>query len=202
VEGLPNVKLPAGASAYSKVYWSRKTISGTFNRSPLVLIYDIDESYTNRYKIELYQGADFNASFDALGDATVSESEGITRIASGSDLTGQFFFIGGSTSPPETVNRFYISTSLSPRAVNSDNQYVRVFGNELSEESFHFMVYNRWGLLIYENRSLKDMTTRGWDGRHKSSSEYLPSGAYPYLLRAKTRQGETVEVKGVISIIN
>jgi hypothetical protein len=202
VEGMPNVKLPAGASSYSKVYWSRKTISGTFNRSPLVLTYDIDDSFTNRYKTEIYQGSDFNASFGALGDATVSESEGITRITSGSDLTGQFFFIGGSIPPSGVEGKFYMSTSLSPHAADPDNQYVRIFGNELSGESFHFMVYNRWGLLIYENRSLTDMTTRGWDGRHKSSSEYLPSGAYPYLLRAKTRQGETVEVKGVISIIN
>jgi hypothetical protein len=201
-EGVPALKLPAGSSAYSDVYWSRKTISGVFNRSPVALTYPIDDGYTNRYKVEIYQGADLGASFTALGEATITDSEGITRVTSGSDLTGSFFMIGGLIPPSGVEGKFYMSTSLSPRAANADNHYVRIFGNEFSEESFHFMVYNRWGLLIYENRSLQDMITRGWDGRHKSSGEYIPSGAYPYMLRARTKQGEIVEIKGVISMVN
>ena len=79
---------------------------------------------------------------------------------------------------------------------------MRIFGNQLSEESFHFMVYNRWGLMIYEDRSLSSMMTRGWDGRRHGTGEQLPAGVYPYVLKAKTKTGEWFEAKGVISIVN
>jgi hypothetical protein len=204
VTGLPDMKLPAGASAYSEVYWARKTISGTFERSPLTLTYSIGDDYTTDHRVELFQGAGLGQSFNVMGDATIIESEGISKITSGSDLTGRFFLVGGVVPlPPGGVEgKYYMSTSLSPHASNVDNQYVRIFGGELSEESFHFMVYNRWGLMIYENRSLSSMMTRGWDGRHKGTGEYLPAGAYPYMVKAKTKQGELFEVKGVISIVN
>jgi hypothetical protein len=202
ITGLPDMKLPAGASVYSDVYWSRKTISGTFERSPLALSYAIDDDYAANHQVALFQGATLGELFNMMGDATITGSEGINKITSGSDLTGRFFLVGGVVPlPPGGVEgKYYMSTSLSPRASNVDNQYVRIFGDQLSEESFHFMVYNRWGLMIYENRSLSSMMTRGWDGRHKG--EYLPAGAYPYVVKARTKQGELFEVKGVISIVN
>jgi len=203
VTGVPDMKLPTGASVYSKVYWARKTVSGTFGHSPVVLTYPVEDGYADSHQVALFQGADLGASFAAMGEATVSASEGVTRITSGSDLTGKFFLVGGTVPPPTTVEtKYYLSTSLSPQASNDDNRYVRIFGNQLSEESFHFMVYNRWGLMIYENRSLSSMMTRGWDGRRHGTGEYLPAGAYPYLLKAKTKTGEGFEVKGVISIVN
>ena len=203
VAGVPDMKLPAGASAYSTVYWARKTVSGTFGHSPVTVTYPVEDDYADSHQVGLFQGADLGSSFAVMGEARVSESEGVTRITSGSDLTGQFFLVGGVVQPPTVVEtKYYLSTSLSPQASNEENRYVRIFGNQLTEESFHFMVYNRWGLMIYENRSLLSMMTHGWDGRRHGTGEYLPAGVYPYLLKAKTKTGEWFEVKGVISIVN
>jgi hypothetical protein len=163
----------------------------------------VDEDYAGSHRVELFQGADLGQSFAAMGEATVSESEGISKITGGSDLTGRFFLVGGVVpAPPDVEAKYYLSTSLSPRASNTENQYVRIFGDHLTEANFHFMVYNRWGLMIYENRSLSSMMTQGWDGRRHGTGEYLPAGVYPYVLKATTRQGELFEVKGVISIVN
>ena len=54
--------------------------------------------------------------------------------------------------------------------------------------------------MVFETYSLSSMISVGWDGKHKG--EYLPSGAYPFVLKATTKTGDVIEKKGVISIIN
>lgn len=202
IEEVPALRLPPASALHSDVYWERKTLRGTFTGSPLSIGYTFDDSFTNRYEVEIFQGHTPDDTFASLGETSFTQSEGVGKVASDNSLTGAYFVIGGTIPPTGVTGEFYMSTSLSPHAANADNQYVRIFGNQLSEAEFHLMVYNRWGLLIYENRSLTSMITRGWDGRQKGTGDYLPAGAYPYLLKAKKSNGENVEIKGVISIVN
>jgi hypothetical protein len=135
-----------------------------------------------------------------LGNSRVEYNDPISKVISDNAATDNIFILGESVPLDGIPGEFYLSTSLSPVASNEDNRYARVFGNELAGNDFQFRVFNRWGLMVYESASLTDMISVGWDGRHKG--EYLPSGAYPFILKAVTKTGEVIEKKGVISIIN
>jgi gliding motility-associated-like protein len=124
----------------------------------------------------------------------------VDKVTSENSTAGRVFVLGESVPPTGIQGEFYLSTSLSPRASNTDNQFVKVFGNQLTEGNFQLHVFNRWGLMVFETTSLTNMITKGWDGRHKG--EYLPTGSYPFILKATTITGEIIERKGMISIIN
>ena len=64
------------------------------------------------------------------------------------------------------------------------------------------MVYNRWGQQVYESNSLEAMQSDGWDGRQKNTGATLPTGTYPFLMKAVDIHGKSFEKQGVISIID
>jgi len=192
--------LPAGVTLFSQTYWQRKNIRGTFISSPLSIGYTIPQDYTNRHVIDILTTDNINNNFALLGNTRVEYNDPISLVISDNAATDNIFVLGESIPADGIPGEFYLSTSLSPVATNIDNRYVKVFGNKLTETDFQFRVFNRWGLMVYETSSLDDMIALGWDGRHKG--EQLPSGAYPFVLKATTKTGEVVEKKGVISIIN
>jgi hypothetical protein len=201
-EDLPAIKSPPEITLYSKIYWQRKSIRGTYTESPLAIGFQVPDNFTNRHVLEIVEGSDLNDEFTAIGRVSVTYDNVLDKVVSDDGLKKNIFVIGESTPRDGIAGKFYFSTSLSPRAADPDNQAVKIFGDQLVAEGFRFLVYNRWGLLVYENASLESMILTGWDGKNKSNGEYLPSGAYPYLLRAMTKNGEVLERKGMISIIN
>lgn len=201
-ENLPEIKSPAGIKVYTAVYWQRKTIGGTFIDSPLSIGYTIPDNYTNRHVIEVVEGDELNTEFSSLGRVTVTYDDVLDKLTTENGSTRKFFAIGESNPKEGIEGEFYISTSLAPRATSLDNQVVKIFGNVLIGENFKFLVFNRWGLLVYESGSLEQMILNGWDGRSQGTGDYLPAGAYPYVLRALTADGGSMERKGIISIVN
>ncbi|MBA4058473.1 MAG: hypothetical protein C0490_27395, partial [Marivirga sp.] len=199
-DDISNINLPDAVTRFSNVYWQRKNISGTFSSTPVSLGYVIPDDYTNRHVIDIFQSDAFDSEFSALGDVSVEFIAGVDKVKSENTAAGRIYVLGESIPVTGIPGEFYLSTSLSPRAANTDNQFIKVFGNRLVETNFQFHVYNRWGLLVFETTSLTNMITKGWDGRHKG--EYLPTGSYPFILKATTINGEVIERKGMISVIN
>jgi len=93
----------------------------------------------------------------------------------------------------------YLSTTLSPHAQNPDNRSVKLFGTEVSEGSFSFRVFNRWGSELFQTNSSSEMATNGWDGKH--NGQFLPAGAYPYKLSYVDREGREGNRAGFITIV-
>lgn len=200
-ENLPAIDVPPAVRLYDNVYWQRKTIAGTFTSSPLVLGAQIPDDQTNRYVIEILQGEDLSSPFTSVGTTTVSFNDEVDKVSTDAAATGKIFVVGETIPVDGIPGEFYLSTSLSPHASNSDNRVIKVFGNKLVEDNFQLLVYNRWGLIVFETSSLQQMLLTGWDGRHKSG-DILPAGAYPFVMRGVTKTGETIEKKGIISIVN
>lgn len=199
-DDISTISLLGAVTRFSNVYWQRKNISGVFTGSPLSLGYPIPDDYTNRHVIDIMQSDGIDSGFSPLGDVSVEYTAGVDKVTSENSAAGSVFVLGESVPATGIQGEFYLSTSLSPRASNTDNQFVKVFGNRLAEGNFQFHVFNRWGMMVFETTSLTNMITKGWDGRHKG--EYLPTGSYPFILKATTLTGEIVERKGMISIIN
>jgi hypothetical protein len=201
-ENLPAIDAPEDVTVYRNVYWERKTVRGTYLESPISIGYDVPDNFTSRHMIEILEGDDLTAPFTKIGPVTVTDDNALDKVTSENGLAKSIFVIGGSTPPDGLPGRFYFSTSLSRHAADPDNQVVKVFGDQLTGESFRFLVFNRWGKVVYESNSLKEMIVNGWDGTSQGGGQFLPSGSYPFILQDKMKNGERMEKKGVISIVN
>lgn len=197
------ITLPSNYKLFSNVYWQRTTRSGTFLNSPLSLGYSIPDGYTDNHTLDILQSESNTSTFSPLGRISVDYQNGIDKISTGNEATAAVYVIGESTTtttnPGEGV--FYLSTSLSPSASDPQNRTIKVFGGELQADNFHFIIYNRWGLKVFESTSLKEMSEKGWDGSQDRGHESLPSGSYPFILKATSTSGDPVEKKGAINII-
>ena len=178
------------------VYWHRKDIAGQFNGSPVAI--DFDPTYfRSSDKIVMVTGSDWEEPFLALTD--VLKSSETDKISTQTIITTPIIMLG-EISERWAEADFYFSTALSPNATRADNRKVKVFGDRLLSDQFHFQVFNRWGDMVYESYSLEDMVTNGWDGRAISGDE-LVGGAYPYRLTAVDKTGKQFEKKGFITIL-
>jgi hypothetical protein len=202
-QNLPAISAPADVTLYQDAYWKRADVSGVFTASPVVLGYDVRDNRTDTHLIHILQANNLDDTFTSLGKVTVEFSGALDKVISEElDLTGKIFVLGESVPIGGVEGAFYLSNSLSPDAANDNNRAVRIFGNQLEAEDFRFLVYNRWGLVVFESESLQDMIVKGWDGRNKTGGDLLPSGAYPYVLKARMKSGKKLEKKGIVTIVN
>ncbi|KAK6026496.1 PKD domain protein [Ostertagia ostertagi] len=63
-----------------------------------------------------------------------------------------------------------------------------------------FRIYNRWGEVLYDRANVPtDDASYGWDGLYKN--QQLKPDVYVYVILAQCANGDTVELKGDISLI-
>lgn len=75
------------------------------------------------------------------------------------------------------------------------NDVLFVSGHDII--AFHWMIFNRYGELVYES---KDMS-QPWDGSFMGGDHYAPDGYYHYLLTATDQRGNVFDKKGSILIL-
>lgn len=181
----------------NSMYWRRQDIRGTFHSSPVKVAYD-QGYFQNPEQIIFISGTSWDESFAVIDQVEHSTEAG--KIRTLIPISSPIILLG-EASGTWTQADFYFSTALSPHASHTENHKVRIFGGRLSPEEFRFQVFDRWGTLIYENISLQEMSSNGWDGRARSGAE-MPTGTYPYRMTARDKTGQKFERKGVITIIH
>jgi gliding motility-associated-like protein len=94
--------------------------------------------------------------------------------------------------PDCTESGIFIPNTFTPNADNrNDKLFVR--GNYIQQ--LYFAIYNRWGEKIFETTD-KNL---GWDGYYQGSLS--DPGVFGWYLKATCKRGETVEMKGNITLI-
>ena len=75
----------------------------------------------------------------------------------------------------------YIPNSFTPDN-DKKNDFFCISYNGIRENTFVFNVYNRFSDLVYYTNNINDLNceNNGWDGRHITTGEELPAGAYVY----------------------
>jgi gliding motility-associated-like protein len=106
----------------------------------------------------------------------------------------------GCQSTVSKVIRIYTSCLLAvPSAFtpNGDGKNDRFYpANAIKAEQLEFVVFNRWGQLLYKT----NIWNKGWDGTYKGKPQ--DSGVYVWLLRFTERDTKKVrEMKGTITLI-
>jgi gliding motility-associated-like protein len=92
--------------------------------------------------------------------------------------------------------RVFIPNSFNPKSTNSEaNKIWRPVHLYVEDASYFLEIYDRWGNLVFSTND----ETKGWDG--KVSGNYVPSGAYIYQLKYRSKQGEVIQKRGSITVM-
>ena len=86
----------------------------------------------------------------------------------------------------------FIADAFSPNG-DGVNDVLYVRGNGVAE--LEFLVYNRWGQKVFESHDVD----QGWDGTFKGKA--LNSEVFVYYIKAISKQGEEIEMKGDVSLV-
>ena len=93
----------------------------------------------------------------------------------------------------------YVPNVFSPNAFDVENQKLKIYGDNLLDDGFKMVVYNKWGNLVYESNNLSETKSKGWDGGAKVE------GVYTYVIVGKFKNGKDVKEspynKGTFSLI-
>jgi gliding motility-associated-like protein len=86
----------------------------------------------------------------------------------------------------------FVPNVFSPNK-DGKNDILYVYGNYITKVDMH--IYNQWGqqIAVITNK------TQGWDGTHKGDPQ--PVGVYVYVLKAELANGNTVNLKGSITLV-
>jgi gliding motility-associated-like protein len=85
----------------------------------------------------------------------------------------------------------YVPTGFSPNGDNN-NDVLYVFG---LMKDLHFVIYNRWGQIVFETSD----KLIGWNGEHNGM--LVQSGIYAYKFTATDPKGTIVKKSGNITVI-
>lgn len=89
----------------------------------------------------------------------------------------------------------HVPTAFSPDG-DGRNDILEVIGNDIAEADFHFMIFDRWGELIFETKD----RYQGWDGKYKGKT--VKNGVYVWMLRAQSRYtGANYDLRGHITVV-
>jgi hypothetical protein len=198
VEAFENAPLTSVENVLVRngLYWERRDISGNFEGARVAIAYDRNQ-FDQPERIILLTGTTWEEPFDVIND--LEHSAEADKISTLSPVSFPLIALGETSNKWKDAD-FYLSTALSPHAARTENRAVKLFGERLIPDHFHFQVFDRWGTLVYENVSLEKMAGNGWDGR-TSGGSLLAGGAYPFRLTALDKAGRKFEKKGVITIV-
>ncbi len=196
-EDLPAVETSFPTALQRGIYWSRKTISGIFDGSPVTLGYSL-QGITNLSRLVVLEGERLEDVFSVTNNITFNTSSQPNITSTDGVLTKNIFALGELLIDPP--REYYLSTTLSPNSANPENRSIKVFGDTITPVDFSFQVFNRWGLLIFETDSFDRMNTQGWDGSQHGN--VIPSGVYPYSLKYVEVSGLATQRAGFLTIIH
>lgn len=182
------------------VFWHHETLSGSFEKSAVAIGINNIESTD---QLTIAHAESVSSALTAETDVEVMNSEfGFPKIISSSELAGKVLLLAQRIVPEKPLEPFYLPTTLSPNAINSNNRSIRIFGNALQQSDFAFEIFDRSGLMVFRSKSLDEMMTTGWDGRHHTTGKQVEAGIYPYTLRAVDNKGKPFNKHGVIAIVH
>lgn len=194
-EDLGTITTSIPATPIQDIYWTRKTISGTFEGSRVIVYYDLRDAIESDHVVIL-EGNSFSEEF-ITRQTNFQRTNDLDKIESLNSLTGTVLALGELIDDPP--RQYYFSTTLSPNATNPENRTVKIFGDNVTTAEFRFQVFNRWGLPVFESTSATNMANQGWDGRQNGNM--LATGVYPYSLTYIDSSRKVVRQTGFITII-
>jgi len=195
----PNLKLDAldGLTVSDDRYYQQTFLNGSNTNSRILLPYDNRFNSSHFTHLVVVQ-ANPNEMFQSIGNDTLN-TIGLNGIKSIRPATKELYTLALRG---KIITVLFIPSALSANAPNIEDQVVKIYGDDFSEIDFSFMVFNKWGNLIFSSNSIEFMKNNGWDGTNKNNGKKEPNGMYSYVIKGKDVNGNKIEKTGTIMIIN
>jgi gliding motility-associated-like protein len=87
----------------------------------------------------------------------------------------------------------FVPNAFTPNGDEINDRFLVRSQNQIKLN--HFKIFDRWGKEVYSSSDIEE----GWDGNHKDKEAF--SGVYVYHLIAGCRNGQSVLVKGNVTVI-
>jgi len=171
----------------------------------------------NVHRYEIYRSIDGNFNYEFLttysnsGDSIMTYTDNVYDLTDG---TGEFCYkikaiegatvhvgnlpIANSTSNEDCVKHeplIFIANAFNPGG--EFNSTFKPSSILFDFTTYTFMIYDRWGKPVFETNN-KD---EAWNGKYFNTGLDLPIGAYVYVLKLKSTNGEEFIKRGTVSII-
>lgn len=179
--------------------WKMSLLSGSFTGSAITLWFGSEDNISDAKELVIAEADDSNSWMRSIGVENVEGTNLRGTITSEMPITGSYFAFGIAKEPAKEL--VYIPTAFSPHAEKEDDRRIKIYGNWLLAKDFSFQVYNKWQTLIFETTSLEFMTTTGWDGTNSKTGKKEILGHYNYILKAKLKNGRSIQKAGSILIV-
>lgn len=93
---------------------------------------------------------------------------------------------------------FYIPNSFTPDGDEFNQSFNPIFTTGIDEFDYNFLIFNRWGELIWESNN----PNVGWDGTFGKNQKLVESGTYVWRVEYKVRvNNERREHNGVVNVL-
>ena len=92
----------------------------------------------------------------------------------------------------EQLSNIIAPNAFAPQGRNQIFKPFIVFGETVN---YRFMVYNRWGELLFETKNKSE----GWNGKYKGKIQ--PMGAYVFHVKITQMNGRVIEEQGVFTLL-
>lgn len=91
----------------------------------------------------------------------------------------------------------YVPNAFTPDGDIHNNDFGPVISGHIPE-SFEFLIFDRWGQLIFQSNHLNDR----WNGTYINSGEMAKTDVYVWLLRVKSQTSKgTKEFRGHVTLL-
>ena len=95
-------------------------------------------------------------------------------------------------------NTFFVPNAFTPDGDGINEQFMPILDGNLNFDKYHFIVFNRWGEIIYES----SVPGVGWDGTDLSGSDFIQDGVYIWLLELQyANEVEISQYRGHVTLI-
>ena len=100
--------------------------------------------------------------------------------------------------PVEVLDDFtvYIPNAFSPNGDDINEEFYPI-GNGISDEKYSFMIFDRWGELIFSTNKLNSH----WDGKRMGRDNVVQQDTYIYKLSCRSFKGDSFAKSGHVNVI-
>ena len=182
-------------------YWQLIRQSGSYDGSPIRLKLGPDERLGEDPDIQdivVTASDSIGGIFMSLGQSQFTGTLMDGEVTSTSLALGEFYALGVEGFAEESA--LYVPNAFSPAASDPEDQVVKVYGQQITDEGFIFRIYNRWGQMVYETASFAEANAVGWRG-NISSGEDESLGVFHYTLSGTFTSGRIFQRQGTIQVI-
>ncbi len=95
-----------------------------------------------------------------------------------------------------------VPNAFSTASPNTDENVLKVYCTNLNEENFSFTIFDKWGLIVYDTKSVEVATQKGWDGINPITGLKAKNDVYRYILSGRYNNGKTFKKFGTITKLN